>query len=195
MIGQADGGTTPGDRSWTPGELWSAAFGGVFFGPGMEAVDVLVAGEAWSWAEAALRGAFFGVCTALAAMAYLRFSARGRERATVERAVSAGALPWDAGAEWVGRLTAERRRPRSDLVGAPLFSVGVAVLVAAAALQPEGPDGWGRLYAVGLVLTGGLLAVRGRRRLQTAERLLAQLGEVSGRGSGSAHVGDRSPSA
>ena len=72
---------------------------------------------------------------------------------------------------------AERRRLRSDLVGAPLLSAGVAVLVAAAALQPEGPGGWGWLYAVGLALTGGLLAVRGRRRLQTADRLLAGLEE------------------
>ena len=177
VIGQADGVPTPGDRSWTPGDLWSAAFGGAFFGPGMQAADVLVAGEAWSWTEAALRSAFFGICMALAAMAYLRFSARVRERAAVERAVSAGALPRDAGAEWVGRLAAERRRLRSDLVGAPLVSAGVAVLVAAAALQPEGSGGWGWLYAVGLVLTGGLLAVRGRRRLQTADRLLAGLEE------------------
>ena len=76
VIGQAGGVPTPGDRSWTPGDLWWAAFGGAFFGPGMQATDVLVAGEAWSWAQAALRSAFFGICMALAAMAYLRFSAR-----------------------------------------------------------------------------------------------------------------------
>ncbi|TFV56563.1 hypothetical protein E4P41_15645 [Geodermatophilus sp. DF01-2] len=165
------------DRGQLSDALWPAAFGIALFGPGMQATEVLSGGEAWSWVEAVLRGGFFGACVALAAMVYLRFSARARERAAVERAVSAGALPDDAGAEWVGRLAAERRRVRSDRFAVPLFSAAVAVLVAAAALQPEGPGGWSWLYVVGLLALGVVVGLREHRRSQTAERLLTELRE------------------
>ena len=54
------------------------------------------------------------------------------------------------------------------------MSVLLAALVAAATLQPGGPAGWGWLYAAVLVVTGIVVGVRQHRRVQTAERLLAE---------------------
>ena len=89
--------------------------------------------------------------------------------------LSAGTLPDGGGPEeWLGRLRTACRRLRRERVAAPGVSVLLAALVAAATLQPAGPAGWGWLYAAVLVVTGIVVGVRQHRRVQTAERLLAE---------------------
>ena len=172
--------TTRAGRGWLSEALWPAAFGGAFFGPAMQVSDVLLFGEVWSWFGVVVRSVSFAVAMGLGLAAQQRFSAAGRERAAASRAVTAGVLPEGAGAEWRARLTAERRRLHSSRTGVPGVAALVAVLVGVVSLLPRGPGAGGWVLAVGLVLVGGLLAVRERRRLQTADRLLAELGPSQG---------------
>jgi hypothetical protein len=187
--------TTRADRGWLSEALWPAAFGGVLFGPAMQVSDVLLFDEVWSWFGAVVRGVFFAVAMGLGLAVQYRFSAAGRERAAVSRAVSAGVLPESADAEWRGPLAAERRRLHSSRTGVPALSALLGVLVAVVTLLPDGPGGWGWLLAVCLALAGGLAGLQQHRRLHTADRLLAELAGRSVGGGESAHVGDRSPSA
>jgi hypothetical protein len=172
--------TTRADRGWLSEALWPAVFGGVLFGPAMQVSDVLLFDEVWSWFSAVIRGVFFAVAMGLGLAVQYRFSAAGRERAAVSRAVSAGVLPESADAEWRGPLAAERRRLHSSRTGVPALSVLLAVLVAVVTLLPDGPGGWGWLLAVGLALAGGLAGSQQHRRLHTADRLLAELGPLQG---------------
>lgn len=161
----------------------------------MQVSDVLLFGEVWSWGDVAARSASSAVAMVVFSAAALRFSAVARERADVGRVVSTGVLPAAAGAEWRGRLTAERRRLHSNRRGVPGLAALVAVLLAVVSLAPRGPGGAGWILAAGLALGGGLLSVRDRRRLRTADRLLAELGERPVAEGESTHAGDGSPSA
>ncbi len=187
--------TTRVDRGWLSEVSWSAVSGGVFFGPAVQVSDVLLFGEVWSWSGAVVRGVFFAVALGLGLAVQYRFSAAGRARVAVSRAVSAGVLPESADAAWRGPLAAERRRLHSSRTGVPALSALLAVLVAVVTLLPDGPGGWGWLLAVGLALAGGSVGVQQHRRLHAADRLLARTSGAVGRGGESAHVGDRSPSA
>ena len=113
-FGHADGVPTRADRGRPSEVLSPAVSGGTFFGPAVQVSDVLLFGETWSWWEALARSVLFAVGAGLALAASLRFSAAARERATVQRAVSTGVVPTGAGGEWLGRLTAERNRLRSE---------------------------------------------------------------------------------
>jgi hypothetical protein len=177
--------TTGTDRGRLSEALRPAVFGGVFFGPAMQVSDVLLFGEAWSWFGVVVRSVFFAVAMGLALAVQYRFSAAGRERAAVSRAVSAGVLPEAADAEWRGPLTAERRRLHSSRTGVPALSALLAVLVAVVTSVPDGPGGGGWLLAVGLALAGGLGGLQQHRRLQTADGLLAELGPLQGPAAGS----------
>src|SRR3712207_313612 len=130
----------------------------------MQVSDVLLFGEVWSWFGAVVRGVFFAVAMGLGLAVQYRFTAAGRERAAVSRAVSAGVLPESADAEWRGPLAAERRRLHSSRTGVPALSALLAVLVAVVTLLPDGPGGWGWLLAVGLALAGGLAGLQQHRR-------------------------------
>ena len=169
--------TTRADRGRLTEVLWPAVLAGAFFGPTMQVFDVLVFDEAWSWGEVAGRSAFFAVAMALLNGGLLRFSAAARERAAVERAVSVGVVPQGVDEQWAGRLAAERHRLRSDRVGVPLVLTAVAVLTVVAELQPDGPGTWGWLLAAALQGAAVVLALWRHRRLQTAERLSAELEE------------------
>ncbi len=172
-FGQADGVTT----TWRPRDVWPAVLAAAFFGPTLQALDVLSFDEAWSWAEAAGRSAFFAVVMALGLVLHSRFSASGRERALVERALTVGALPDDAGGEWLGRLSAARHRLRSDRTGLPGITALAALLVAVACLQPDGPGAGGWVYVAVLVALGAVFGLRQQRRMETAARLSAELEE------------------
>ena len=184
--------TTRADRGRLSEVLWQALCGGLFFGPTLEACDVLLFGEVWGWGEAVARSVLFAVLMTVFSAVAVRFSATSRERADVGRVVSTGVLPEDGDGEWRGRLTAEQRRLQSGRTAVPSLSGLAAVLVAVATLLPAGPGGGGWLLAAGLALAGGLLTVRERSRLRTVEQLLR---ECPASGGESAHVGDRSPSA
>jgi hypothetical protein len=172
--------TTGADRGRLSETLWPAVLGAVFFGPTLEACDVLLFGEGWSWGGTAARSVFYAVGFALFSVIALRFSATARERADVGRAVSTGVLPEEADAGWRRRLVVERHRLRTNRTGVPGVAVLVAVLVAVVTLLPDGPGGRGWLLTVGLALVGGLLTVRERSRLRTVERLLGELGPPQG---------------
>ena len=107
--------TTRADRGRLSEALWPAVVGGVFFGPAMQVSDVLLFGEVWSWFGAVVRSVFFAVAMGLGLAVQYRFSAAGRERAAVSRAVSAGILPESADAGSPSRPTqgGGGRRPRS----------------------------------------------------------------------------------
>ncbi len=169
--------TTRADRGRLTEVLWPAALAGAFFGPTMQAFDVLVFDEAWSWGEVAGRTAFFAVAMGLSSAVFLRFSAAARERAAVERAVSAGSLPEGVDEQWAGRLAAGRHRLSSDRVGVPVVLTAVAVLTVVAVLQPDGPGNLGWVLAAALQGAAVVLALWRHRRLRTAERLSAELEE------------------
>jgi hypothetical protein len=183
--------TTGTDRGRLSEALWPAVFGGVSFGPTLEACDVLLFGEGWSWSGTAARSVFYAVAVAVFSVVALRFSATARERADVGRAVSTGVLPEAADAEWRRRLVAERHRLRANRTGVPGVAALVAVLVAVVTLLPDGPGGWGWLLAVGLAAAGGLLTVRERSRLRTVDRLLEELGPLQGPAASSRAEGGR----
>ena len=174
--------TTEADRGRLSEALWPAVFGGVFFGPAMQVSDVLLFDEVWSWFGVIVRSVFFAVAMGLGLAVQYRLSAAGRERVAVSRAVSTGVLPEAARAEWREPLTAERRRLHSSRTGVPALSAVLAVLVAVVTLLPDGPGGWGWLLAVGLALAGGLAGLQQHRRLQVADRLLAELGPLQAEG-------------
>ncbi len=184
--------TTGAERGRLREVLRPALFGGVFFGPVVQASDVLLFGEVWSWFGAVVRSVFFAVAMGVGQAGQLLFSATARERADVARAVSAGVLPEDADGEWRGRLTAERRRLQANRTVVPSLAGLAAVLVVVVTLLPQGPGGAGWVLAAGVALVGGLLTVRERSRLRTVERMLGELPASEGE---SAHVGDRPPSA
>ena len=162
--------------------MWPAVLAAAFFGPTLQALDVLSFDEAWSWTEAAGRSAFFAVVMALGLVLQSRFSASGRERALVERALVERAPDGRGPArrcrgEWLGRLTAARHRLRSDRTGLPGITVLAALLVAVACLQPDGPGAGGWVYVAVLVALGAVLGLRQQRRMETAVRLSAELEE------------------
>ena len=187
--------TTRADRGRLFAVLWPALPGTLIFGPTLEACDVLLFGEAWSWFGAVVRSVSFAAAMGLGLAAQLLFSQSARERADVGRAASTGVLPEGADGEWRGRLTAERRRLQVNRTAVPSLSGLAVVLVAVVTLLPRGPGGEGWVVAAGVALAGGLLTVRERRCLRSVERLLAELGEGPVAGGEPAHVGDRSPSA
>ncbi len=172
--------TTRADRGRLSEALWPAVLGGVFFGPAMQVSDVLLFGEVWSWFGAVVRSVFFAVAMALGLAVQYRFSAAGRERAAVSRAVSSGVLPESADAAWRGPLAAERRRLHSSRTGVLALSALLAVLVAVVTSLPDGPGGWGWPLTLGLALAGGFAGLQQHRRRHTADRLLAELGALQG---------------
>jgi hypothetical protein len=177
VLGQADGVTTRGGRRL--GLLAGrAAMGGAVYGPALEAFDVLSGGGTWSWAEIALRSAFFAVAVTVLTVAVRRYSQDIQERAAVARVLSAGTLPPGAEPdEWAGRLRVARYRLQYDRTAAWGFSLLLAALVAAAALQSAGPDVGVWLYAAALLVAGVVLGIRQQRRMETAARLSAELEE------------------
>src|SRR3712207_8948604 len=84
----------------------------------MQVSDVLLFGEVWSWFGAVVRGVFFAVAMGLGLAVQYRFTAAGRERAAVSRAVSAGVLPESADAEWRGGPAAGGSPPGTTPGGA-----------------------------------------------------------------------------
>lgn len=80
--------TTRADRGRLSEVLWQALPGALFFGPTLEACDVLLFGEVWGWGEAVARSALFAVPMTVFSAVAVRFSATARERnslRTVER--------------------------------------------------------------------------------------------------------------
>ena len=141
----------------------------------MQVFELLAFDEAWNWGEVAGRSAFFTAAMGLFSAVLPRFSAGARERAAVERAVSAGVLPEGTDEQWVGRLVAERRRLRSDRTASSVILAVVAVLTVIAVQRPDGPGNWGWVLATGLLGAGVVLGLWQHRRLQTAGRLSAEL--------------------
>ncbi len=169
---------TPPDRRHLLVLAGRAATGGAVYGPGLQAFEVLSDDGTWSWAEVASRSAFFAVAMAVLTVVVRRYSQDTQERDTVARVLSAGALPSGAEPEqWAGRLRVARYRLQSDRTAACAFSVLLAALVGAAALQSAGPDVGVWLYVAALLGAGVVLTVRQHRRLRTAERLSAELEE------------------
>ena len=169
--------TTRVDPGSRPDVLRPAVLGGVLYAPTMQVLDQLAFGERWNWREAVLGAALFTVGMALFLAVRTRLSAAARHRAAVARAIAAGVLPDDADRGWLGRLAEECGQLRATRSGARGIAVLLAVLVAVAALLPEGPGGWGWLLAAGLVLFGVLVASSEGRRLENADRLRLELEE------------------
>lgn len=169
--------TTRAAPRWLSEVLWPAVLAGTFFGPTIQVFELLAFDEAWSWGEVAGRSAFFTVAMGLFLAVALRFSAAVRERAAVQRAVSAGVLPEWADEQWVGRLAAERRRRRSDRTGFSVILAVAAVLTVIAVQRPDGPGSWGWVLAAGLLGAGVVFRRWQHRRLRTTERLSVELEE------------------
>ncbi|WP_369251952.1 hypothetical protein [Geodermatophilus amargosae] len=169
--------TTRVDPGWLPEVLRPAVLAGALYAPTVQVLDLFVFREEWNWREAGLGGVLSTVGMGLFLALQLRFSAAARQRAAAGRAVSTGVLPGGADGEWLVRLAEQRDQAHATRTGALGIAALLAALVAVATLLPEGPGGWGWLLVAGLVLLGGLVTARERRRRETADRLRLELQE------------------
>ena len=176
-------------RRW-PAWLLVGVAAGVFVGGSQQAVNGLLGGERWSWAEFAVTVVVWAVLGPpvgwLVARALERGllpqspSARVRTRRSelVRPAMAAGTLPPDADLEvWRRALDDEVREWNGQRWVSVAFAGVVAALIGGAAVTSNGND-W-RVWAVALgVAAEGVVAFRFfDRRLRTARRLVAELAD------------------
>lgn len=149
---------------------------GAWFGPTVTALNGLVFGDEWGWAQATISGCIYGTGMALLGVWQGRRAGTLSGRAAVGRAIAAGALPPNADpGTWEGALVRERDQLARDRWFFPVLAAQAVALVSALALT-TGPDDWSVWLYVALAGAAGVLAsLRAGRRLLVVRRLQEEL--------------------